>query len=322
MTDYASLQPQFAAVTLRPRSIQRASGLEPADRNSVNEGIFSTLPGSPKGAVHFSKNVGRQLKPHACGSPERLMWITPDRLFCIGMLGVPAVRTMGSVIVYVAVEGSIEVSIDGQGWRQGEMAIVPPYVSHQVRSQGQLINMIKLEAETVDTATLPHPLRGSGVVDAHWFADRVRQCGRELCAKDRDVDLMALDFDQFFFDGTPATRAVDRRILAVMDFIKRQPSAPASAEDCAAIANLSFSRFLHLFKQEIGVPFRGFRTWKRARSLLHYVNKDSNLANIAQETGYADSTHFSHSIKQVYGQKPKEIFAGWRGIAVHANTLC
>jgi AraC-like DNA-binding protein len=250
------------------------------------------------------------------------MWITPDRLFCMGMLGVPAIRTMGSVIAYVAVEGTIAVSIDGGSWQRGNMAVIPPYVPHQVTSQGQLIIMIKLEAETVDIAGLPEPLRSSGVVDASRFVDRVRVCGHGLCAKGRDVDLTELDFDDFFFDSTPVMRAVDRRILAVMNFIKRQPSAPASAEDCAAIANLSFSRFLHLFKQEAGVSFRGFRTWKRARSLLHYVNKDSNLANIAQETGYADSTHFSHSIRQVYGQKPKEIFAGWRGTAVHANALC
>jgi len=250
------------------------------------------------------------------------MWITPDRLFCIGTLGGPAVRTMGSVIAYVAVDGTLGVSIDRGNWQRGAMAVVPPYVPHQVVSQGQLVHMIKLEAETVDTARLPEPLCGSGVVDAPWFVDRVRACGRELCMKGRDVDLMALDFDELFFDDTPTSRPIDRRIRAVMDVIKRQPSAPASAQDCAAIAHLSFSRFLHLFKQEVGVSFRSFRTWKRARSLLHYVNKDSNLANIAQETGYADSTHFSHSIRQVYGQKPKEIFAGWRGIAVHANALC
>ena len=83
---------------------------------------------------------------------------------------------------------------------------------------------------------------------------------------------------------------------------------------------LSFSRFLHLFKQEIGVPFRSFRTWKRARSLLHYINRDSNLAHAALDTGYPDSTHFSHSIRQVYGLKPKDIFAGSRRLEIHGST--
>jgi AraC-like DNA-binding protein len=71
----------------------------------------------------------------------------------------------------------------------------------------------------------------------------------------------------------------------------------------------------------VGVAFRSFRTWKRARNLLHYVKSDSNLAHIALETGYADSTHLSHSIRQVFGLKPKDILAGSRRLVVHDHAL-
>ena len=91
---------------------------------------------------------------------------------------------------------------------------------------------------------------------------------------------------------------------------------PAMAGDCAASVRLSFSRFLHLFKEQTGAPFRSMRTWKRARSLLHYVNRPSNLTAVALETGYPDATHFSHSIRQVYGLKPKDIFAGSRRLVL------
>lgn len=271
--------------------------------------------------MQFTSDVLKRNELPPRRSSDRLMWITPDRVFYVGLLGAPSVRTMGSVIAYVAVEGSIRVSIDGGEWQVGRMAVVPAYVPHQVISEARLINVIKLEAETVDLAALPEPLRGSGAVDAPWFVDRVRACQRELCANGREVDLMALDFDQLFFGHALATRPIDRRIQAVMDNIKRHPSAPGSAEECAETAHLSFSRFLHLFKQEVGVPFRSFRTWKRARSLLHYVNRDSNLAHVALDTGYPDSTHFSHSIRQVYGLKPKDIFAGSRGLTLYANAL-
>jgi hypothetical protein len=65
----------------------------------------------------------------------------------------------------------------------------------------------------------------------------------------------------------------------------------------------------------------GSVTWKRARSLLHYVNRDANLAHVALNTGYPDSTHFSHSIRQIYGMKPKDIFAGSRRLAIYGSTL-
>jgi AraC-like DNA-binding protein len=254
---------------------------------------------------------------------DRLMWITPDRVFYVGLLGVPSIRTMGSVIAYVAVEGCVHISIDGGEWQVSEMAVVPPYIPHRIRSEARKINVIKVEAETVNLAALPEPLRGSGAVDAPWFVERVRRCQRELCSRGHDLDLnlMSADFDHLFFDGPLITRTIDHRIQVAIDGIKHDPSAPANAEKCAENAHLSFSRFLHLFKQEVGVPFRSFRAWKRARRLLHYVNRDSNLANVALDAGYPDSTHFSHSIRQVYGLKPKDIFAGSRRLAVYAHAL-
>jgi AraC-like DNA-binding protein len=251
---------------------------------------------------------------------DRLMWITPDRVFYVGLLGAPSVRTIGALIAYVAVEGAIRVSIDGGEWQTTQLAVVPPYVSHRVMSEARLIHVVQLEAETVDMARLPAPMAGCGAVDAPWFVERVRQSHRELCAHGRDIDLRALDFDRVFFGEAIPSRQLDRRIRAVIDCIKADPSAPSCAETCAEQVRLSFSRFLHLFKQEVRVPFRSFRTWKRARSLLHHVNRDSNLAHVALDAGYPDSTHFSHSIRHVYGLKPKDIFAGSRRLAIYAQT--
>ncbi len=247
----------------------------------------------------------------------RLMWITPDRVFYVGLLGAPAVRTMGAVVVYVAVSGSVRVRLDGGEWQRGEVAVVPPYVPHEVVSEARLIQAVKIEPETVDMAKLPAPLCGRGIMHAPEFAKRVHECRAELIAQGRSVDLQQLDFDQVLFGGPLEKRTLDRRIALVLDRIKQDPSAPAFAEECAALTHLSFSRFLHLFRQEVGAPFRSFRTWRRARSLLHYVHRQTNLLHVALDAGYPDSSHFSHSIRQVYGLKPSDIFAGSRRLAVY-----
>jgi AraC-like DNA-binding protein len=92
-----------------------------------------------------------------------------------------------------------------------------------------------------------------------------------------------------------------------------------TAADCAASVNLSPSRLLHLFKEQTGVSFRAFRAWKRARHLLHFVNEDINLAHLAQDIGYPDSTHFSHSIRRFYGLQPRAIFSGSRDLAIYRS---
>ena len=74
-----------------------------------------------------------------------------------------------------------------------------------------------------------------------------------------------------------------------------------------------------IFKEATGISFRSFRAWKRARHLLHFANQDINLAHLAQDIGYPDSTHFSHSIRRFYGLKPRAIFSGSRDLAIYSS---
>lgn len=249
---------------------------------------------------------------------EMLLWISPDRIFYAGLLGTPGMRTMGSLMIYVATTGRIRIAVGGGEWQVCEMAVVHPYQPHQVMSDSPVINLIKIEAETMDLAALPPLLATSGAVDAPWFIERVRERHRELGAVGGMRDLPTRDFDIFFFGEPLPQRLLDRRIKGVVEMMKRNPTEPFDAESCAEAAHLSFSRFLHLFKQELGVSFRTFRTWKRARSVLTLVKRSDTLAMVALDSGYPDSSHFSHCIKSVYGLQPRQIFAGSRKLLVCA----
>jgi AraC-like DNA-binding protein len=117
-----------------------------------------------------------------------------------------------------------------------------------------------------------------------------------------------------------APRRLDPRVARSMLQIGKFSGEPVTAASCAAEAGLSPSRFLHLFKEETGISFRSFRAWKRARHLLHFANQDINLAHLAQDIGYPDSTHFSHSIRRFYGLKPRAIFSGSRDLAIYRSN--
>ena len=109
------------------------------------------------------------------------------------------------------------------------------------------------------------------------------------------------------------------RVVRSIAQMTRFSGEPVTAASCAAQAGLSASRFLHLFKEQTGISFRSFRAWKRARHLLHFANQDLNLAHLAQDIGYPDSTHFSHSIRPFYGLKPRAIFSGSRDLAIYRS---
>ena len=258
--------------------------------------------------------------PRRCTSADRMMWITPDRVFYAGLLGAPVMHTKGAITAYVAIEGLLRVRIDGGEWQAAQVAVVQPYVRYEIACEGRHVISILVEPESVRLDRLPALLKACGAVDAADFARHVRHVHERFLASGGSLDLQPSDFDRNFFGHALPARAVDPRISAVLDQIKRNPSAQAAAEECARQARLSFSRFLHLFKQEVGTPFRSFRTWKRARSLLHYVNCDAALVHVALDIGYPDSTHFSHSIRQTYGLKPRDIFAGSRRLRILAAS--
>lgn len=252
------------------------------------------------------------------GSAERVMWITPDRVFYVGLLGVPTARSLGSISLYVALESPVHISVDGGEWQTGRVAVVQPYTSHRVACDTRHIAVIHVEPESVDVAGLPALLQqASGLVACEDFRARVLHAHDVILSNGQHADAPMLDFDALVFGESLPTRSVDPRIARVLDRIRSDPSSQALAQDCAEQVNLSFSRFLHLFKSEVGASFRSFRTWKRARSLLHYVvDQRTTLTDVALGAGYPDSTHFSHSIRQVYGLKPKDIFAGSRKLRV------
>lgn len=251
-------------------------------------------------------------------SAERVMWICPDRVFYAGLLGTPSTRFYGALMAYVALDGPVRISIDGGEWASGHVAIVQPYIRHRVTCDMRHIVVVMIEPESVDMNKLPDWVRlNQGVIQAEELRERVLRAHQALVRSGQQVNAPPLDFDELIFGGRLPARSMDPRIAQVLERIRSDPSGPALAQDCAEQVHLSFSRFLHLFKSEVGAPFRSFRTWKRARSLLHYVmDQRSTLTDVALGAGYPDSTHFSHSIRQIYGLKPKDIFAGSRKLRV------
>ena len=271
----------------------------------------------------------------ASGAAQRSMWITPGRVFYAGLLGAPSVRRMGGWIIYFSGVAPLRLSFDtaqppgGDAWREGELGIVAPYRPHRVACDARHLSDLIIEPERIDLARLEGPLAGllqggDGVFDvthpaAAALLARLRDAQRRLVLQFDALPQDDAAFDAFVFGTALPARSLDPRIARALALLDEADAAPVSAQALAAAVNLSFSRFVHLFKEEVGVPLRTFRSWKRARSVLKYVRQDANLTQIAQHTGYPDSAHFSRSIREVFGLQPKNMMAGSRRIALHGG---
>jgi AraC-like DNA-binding protein len=248
-----------------------------------------------------------------------LMLITPERVFYAGLLGRPRERCPGAFHIYVAIEGSLWLTAAGSHESHGELLVVPPNRRHTISSDHRSVICLVLEPESVRAGAIEALVARVTGPEQAGLARRIRQAYAQLLHRPCRDDIGCAEFDAMCFGEALPRRLLDPRVAGAMAQIGRFSGEPVTAASCAEEAGLSASRFLHLFKQETGISFRAFRAWKRARHLLHFANQDLNLAHLAQDIGYPDSTHFSHSIRRFYGLQPRAIFSGSRDLAIYRS---
>jgi AraC-like DNA-binding protein len=248
----------------------------------------------------------------------RLMLISPERVFYAGLLGRPRKRAGGAFSIYAAMQGNIKIT-EARSETIGEVAVVPPYVTHSIESEHPSIICLLIEPETVEPEALVALSARISGRESSGVALRIRAAYDTLRRQQRRGGFTTAEFDRLVLGEELPGRDIDARIRRAAIGLNDFSGSKMTAVDYAASVKLSPSRFLHLFKEHTGVSFRAFRAWKRARHLLHFVNEDINLAHLAQDIGYPDSTHFSHSIRRFYGLQPRAIFSGSRDLAIYRS---
>lgn len=102
---------------------------------------------------------------------------------------------------------------------------------------------------------------------------------------------------------------MDERISKTIEFIRANLQDSFSAADLAQRIFLSEDRFLHLFKEQTGMPLRQYILWQRMGLAFHLFMEGKSLKESSFEAGFSDPAHFSRSFSQVYGIAPSS-YAG------------
>ena len=83
-----------------------------------------------------------------------------------------------------------------------------------------------------------------------------------------------------------------------------------SLETAAGIAHLSPGRFAHLFKEELGLPFRRYMLWRKVTRAMLAMGKERTIAAAAQRGDFADAAHLTRTFFQMFGMKPSVLMRG------------
>jgi AraC family transcriptional regulator of arabinose operon len=107
---------------------------------------------------------------------------------------------------------------------------------------------------------------------------------------------------------------LDERLERVVRSMRLDLAQPWRENELAKIANLSPSRFAHLFREKLGVaPLKFLEQLRMEKAKALLLATAATVKVIAAEVGYPDALHFSGRFRRVVGRCPSRFR--------HAGTL-
>jgi AraC-like DNA-binding protein len=226
-------------------------------------------------------------------------------LYC-GPLQHLAAHADGAPVLHVGIYGPFRMMLGDGAWRSYRAAIVPPGLRHALDVAGGVHGKLFVETDSPSASAFRRrfPSRRGAVTDLNdpevleifrWiFEDDPQQEAVERC-----LDLL--------LPGPEETR-LDPRIRKIVELILKEPDRNYSQGELAASLGLSPSRLLHLFSQQVGVPYRRFRMWKRLMLSFELLHDQDSMTLAALDSGFADATHYSHAFRDTFGVNPAPVF--------------
>ena len=199
----------------------------------------------------------------------------------------------------VGIGGPITVATTDGTTREARSVLIPPRLTHQLICHGRGLVSCYLEptsARAESCRTNMTDCIGAIGVD-HPAEDRLTFSPSDDQSACRWLDLAA-----------PATAGVvDPRIAAATRRIREDPATTVSSRELAAEAALSESRFLHLFRDELGTSLRRYRIWARLVHAGTAIAAGANMTEAAVKSGFANPSHLADRFKTTFGLSASQL---------------
>jgi AraC-like DNA-binding protein len=245
----------------------------------------------------MTAEVAQALPQTCCPS----VWLWPGQALYAG----PSLNLAphsGSVwCLAIGIDGPLTVTTPDGTKRDAHSVLIPPRLTHQLTCHG------------------------SGLVSCYLepTSDRAESCRDMFAAWSSDIGVTHSAEAQLTFiptDDESASRwldlaaprvwrTTDPRITAAARRIRDDPATMVSSRELAAEAGLSESRFLHLFRDELGTSMRRYRVWVRLVHAGTAIASGANLTEAAMKAGFASPSHLADRFKSTFGLSASQLLA-------------
>lgn len=201
------------------------------------------------------------------------LWLGPDYGLILGIPGRTAPHAHYAHQLMFSPGGPVTASLDGRVTTAHRL-FIPSRMPHALLHTHGEVLMVYAEPGAFDLDSLQ-----AALADSELSLEALEHTLRQLPRR-------ALD-----------DARVERALLA----LDQQLSGKVSAHALAQAAHVSLSQLERLFANQLGLPVRRLVLWRRLRVALGLALGASTLTEAAHGAGFADSAHFSRTMKQLFG---------------------
>ena len=200
----------------------------------------------------------------------------------------------------VGIDGPLTVATPDGVKRDAHSVLIPPRLTHQLICHGRGLVSCYLEPTSDRAQSALSKFTVSGDIGVTHADERHLM----FTPTDDQSACRWLDF------AAPTThRRIDARIAKAAARIRDDPATTTTSAELAAEAGLSESRFLHLFRDELGTSLRRYRLWVRLVHAGTAIAAGKNLTTAAAEAGFASPSHLADRFKSTFGLSASQLLA-------------
>ena len=218
-----------------------------------------------------------------------------------------------AIQVVIAVGGEAAIAGKDGVWRTGQGLIVRHDVEHSFNAQGVPGAMILMDPESAEGLWLRSSLSADITVVPPARLERIVEALRTFVERPMEaleVGELIRHAVRSLTAGAAPSRKMDQRITVVLKAIRASDDLRIPIENAASMVFLSPSRFAHLFKQQVGLPFRRYMLWRKLTRAMLAIGREGTIAAGAHAADFADAAHLTRTFQQMFGIPPSALMRG------------
>lgn len=227
--------------------------------------------------------------------------------------GVVPTHAHHAIQIVVALDGAAAICGSDGEWREARGIVVRPDAGHSFDCNGALGVMVFVDPECREGAWLATSLRQDITLVPEDRLDPIVPELRGLAEHPDGVSDIAALIRRCIHalrPGLAPVRRLDARVTTVLEAIRGSDDLRMSLDQAADTACLSSTRFAHLFREQVGLPFSRYMLWRKMTRAMVAVASEDTIAAAAHAADFADAAHLTRTFYQMVGMAPSVLMRG------------